>query len=1402
MRGTRFSRPAVPREHGSALLIVLFFMVLLTALTVAFLSRSMTARSVATSSASEAKAGLLADTACEIILGDLRQEIIAGSSNASTNASYPVYMPVSPLTMVPFRSGVPTGTFTATSPDIPNLIKRSVRPSNTSGASPYVPYTANYATATAPVNRAADDTSNPAKVSSATSSLNGRSVTLARWNSHFLIPRKTPDASATVASKSVDSTPATTFVAPDWVIVTRSGANPVTWSSSLTDPTPTNANYAVGRYAFAIYNEGGLLDVNAAGYPSNLTTNQISKKGSLALADLTQLTITGTSAAALTTAQVDNLVGWRNYASAGLTSSTGSFGAVTFTGTTTASSWLSNFATNNPTSFMGIVTAPAGVTTPPTDQAILSRAQLINLTQSLGISQDALPYLGTFERSLEQPSFAPPSGRPKIVGTAAPPQANGSPNADSYEGNNDGYGGDDQINPSFLSIRAASTFTRWNGTPAVVGEPLVKTKFALSRLAMFTYSATTGTIKTAYATSSDPDPAYDRFGLTRATTSSPWVYNHGQNSIMTLSQVAAAGREPDFAELLKAAINVGSLAKGGPNLHPSGASLYQYTVDTSVDYQVLQIMANLIDQYDSDSYPTQISLNNGTTTQTFSGDEDLPYFYRYHLFSVVDQLPSPLLKTTDAGSFTVSNTGSVTTTGVSGTATWSVTNTGTAPWTYAPPHSSKTALGSAGEAVYMYIPDVWNPHDPNNVITSATNRPTAYRIVATTTDPLGATPQWSIAAQSRPSVGGADNRDSVLPSTAYPTSPSGTLTAATSTLQFSDDAGLAFREPTLLWRSTAPTGVNLTAIGTAVGPVTDVNTGQKYYGIIGGKAPISVQATYTSTPPQAMDGTYVFQSTSITSVTSTPSGAYPQITFSLQFQDAYGQWIPYDVKYPDLHGMSAPNLIVNTADYTTNNSWKNPLLNGQLSDHASGFDPRSGRFGIGTESSMGNLTPSTATYLLEANASSYLLTNTSSHNDSMMTDPFTIMETNRPRADAGNKVNYSNPGMTSDPGRSAQIRWFSGTGFSASNGSIYNTTTPSEFDGMLSQNNPNVSILARDNATLVHLYYEDPDGVARRAMGAYATMSTATPATPLVVSTQTTNNNNPDKIGLPMATVENFGAPDTGIGTYKAITNFQAQSRPLVLNRPFRNVAEMSYSFRGTPWKNIDFFTPESGDAALLDTFCLNEPPANGIAAGKVDLNTRQTPVIKALVSGAYYDENKNSYADAGSIAPTYSTAPLTSTEAGNVATKLIGITTDTTNAWRGPFTNVSNLVGRYVANPGSIGSNTDLFSFTETITGSTSVYAGLSAALDSSVYTQGTSGTGYKVQRFREAGIRPLADAGQVRVWNLLIDVVVQTGRYPTSASGLDQFVVDGEKRIWLHVAIDRFTGTVIDKQVEVVTQ
>ncbi len=204
------------------------------------------------------------------------------------------------------------------------------------------------------------------------------------------------------------------------------------------------------------------------------------------------------------------------------------------------------------------------------------------------------------------------------------------------------------------------------------------------------------------------------------------------------------------------------------------------------------------------------------------------------------------------------------------------------------------------------------------------------------------------------------------------------------------------------------------------------------------------------------------------------------------------------------------------------------------------------------------------------------------------------------------------------------------------------------------------------------------------------------------------------------------------------------------------------------------------------------------MVAGKVDLNTRNAGVLQAVVSGAYVDEVANSSA----APPGYALPPLTSTEAANVAGKLISITSDTAHAWRGPLQNVAGLAGRFIATPGTV-SGTDYYAYTppSPVSGqlTSAIYAGLSATLDSSVYANAATPL---IQRFRESAIRPLAACGQVRVWNLLIDVVAQTGRYPRTADGLDQFVVDGQRRLWIHVAIDRYTGQVIDKQVEVVAQ
>ena len=167
------------------------------------------------------------------------------------------------------------------------------------------------------------------------------------------------------------------------------------------------------------------------------------------------------------------------------------------------------------------------------------------------------------------------------------------------------------------------------------------------------------------------------------------------------------------------------------------------------------------------------------------------------------------------------------------------------------------------------------------------------------------------------------------------------------------------------------------------------------------------------------------------------------------------------------------------------------------------------------------------------------------------------------------------------------------------------------------------------------------------------------------------------------------------------------------------------------------------------------------MVAGKFNLNTRDAAIPQALLSGVFRTEY-----------PVANT--MNSTDATNVGTALVSFTSGTASP-RGPLLNKSELVTRFAQS------------------------ADLAAAL---------TGSEDVIKSKKEMVIRALSDPGQTRTWNLMIDVIAQSGRYPINlltnpqASDLPKFVVEGEQRYWVHVAIDRFTGQVIDRQVEVVKE
>jgi len=214
------------------------------------------------------------------------------------------------------------------------------------------------------------------------------------------------------------------------------------------------------------------------------------------------------------------------------------------------------------------------------------------------------------------------------------------------------------------------------------------------------------------------------------------------------------------------------------------------------------------------------------------------------------------------------------------------------------------------------------------------------------------------------------------------------------------------------------------------------------------------------------------------------------------------------------------------------------------------------------------------------------------------------------------------------------------------------------------------------------------------------------------------------------------------------ITDTNSQPTPARIN----SVGELGYVYREIPGRTIDFVsgttnTSPSSDWKLLDVFSAFPTPPNGLRAGVLNLNTRQSNVIAAVLSGASINAE--------------GTGTLAASDVATFASQMVA-NTYTTNA----LTNRSQLVD--LVNNNIIAS---------------------SAVSD---------------KQARETAIRALAEVGQTRTWNLLIDVVAQAGHFSPNAMGAgssptgSQFIVGGENRVWVSTAIDRFTGQVIDRQVE----
>jgi len=216
------------------------------------------------------------------------------------------------------------------------------------------------------------------------------------------------------------------------------------------------------------------------------------------------------------------------------------------------------------------------------------------------------------------------------------------------------------------------------------------------------------------------------------------------------------------------------------------------------------------------------------------------------------------------------------------------------------------------------------------------------------------------------------------------------------------------------------------------------------------------------------------------------------------------------------------------------------------------------------------------------------------------------------------------------------------------------------------------------------------------------------------------------------------------------------------VNRRFENVGEFGYA-RKTLTEILDFASAASQDTAILDLFTYNTA-AN--RAGIVNLNTRNGPVLASIIRGAWLH-------DLGLENPPNPATDLVLRNQALDAGQGIIQETTSTDAGRGAVLTRAD-VGR------------------------------LAAAATNKLVADGLWSSPVPDEK-KQTIARALAEVGQARTWNLMIDVIAQTGNYAPGTPDLTdpaKFILQGEKRYWLHIALDRDDGTVLGSQLEQVTE
>jgi hypothetical protein len=1237
-------------RESFALIVTLGLVAICTILLVIFVTAMQMDRTASFSYSQSLKAHQLAYGGLHLVVAQLQDEMQKDA--APDTGGYGLGASV--LTNVTAANVLPQGV--GTNSAMPNLLKVSTNaPFFTSGAN-------------------ASSTLQACPISCTATSLNGRYISARRWNNSYF--GTFPSDSST----------------PSWVMMTRAGptnASSLIFGSgaagTINNPSTSNTNYAVGRFAYAVYDEGSLLDVTVAGYPTNYITSpsQLQAiKGTLAGADLTQVGITNPQ----------TFVEWRNAATAASSAS--------------YMSYVTNFAATN-----GFTQVANGDTT------FLSRQDLIAAAQAgvAGLTTSCLTNLTTFTRELNAPSWSPETNAPAggiykyaanaLLSTASPfSSAKPNPN---------------RLAPQVHRTKGG-TVTAYlaNGQPYTytvnAGDTVALRRFPLDRLNWITPSGPATGISAAaiqacfglvwtQPSTSNPDSNWTSIGANCL-----WQYvgpsgSTEQGSIETLDQVAAEAtpREPNFFELLQAGILSGSLGINAlADNNKWGTPLPSMDQSYST-LQVLRIGASMISQVQSSAYPVNIEYlqndaNSGNVSLVACGVANLPYISGFQ--PLCGASPSPV----DPGyNIFFANTDQPT--------------------------------GTHTLATYFLF-QLWNPAQQ-----SATATPTRPNVRLCL--------QGSVGAQSQFAAGQGYTFSTVVSGTYSDWGFTQNIPANSSYIQLASTGTVGvngFLNPALITSSDVASGSSSTQwIATQTGAsalYVDPKISYEAFHVMdssGKDLKVNMNQTipYSGTTPPAFlqDNMGVLLGFYSGSVLTAKPDTTQTFQLLMKYQDPSGNWIPYDYWIGDndpLYWAYCAKLgnaavEVNFAGQKTQQAFAVPVLSntlnctggyqtGTLSTSDSGLhattalscDPRSIRFGpwLFSGSSGGGANALAAYTSRESLWAGDTKANLPSGTATFGTIGF------------GEQTNFVIPPAGSVPGTLGNSM---GSSASAPFRIAY-------LPAWLSRNNT-ANVLTGSAATS-YSSYTDTDGIQRIADSGLFT-------------------------NAPSGNV----APPTGNPFYMAGT--RTSDRPVILNRPFNSAGEIGYTFRDDPWRSLDFFSAYNGastsaDAGLLDYFTVTDA-TNTVVAGRINLNTQNTAVLQAVLNNTLADTVGN-------------TGASTLSNPTAMAQKLAAYTAAT------PLVNKDQLVTGF----------------------------GPTLPIGATAATPFGSTDEQSVKACREAYVRSLADVGQTRTWNLMIDVIAQAGHYPPTAKSLDQFVVEGEFRVWLHVAIDRFTGQVIDEKLEPVNQ